>query len=80
MEFRVLGPVEVLDDGRAIPIGGPKQRAVLAHLILQPNRIVPAEASRRRAGSGNECEDLGVHFWWSLDVQEVPRSLDDLHP
>ena len=43
VEFRVLGPLEVLDDGRPLPIGGPKQRAVLAHLILQPNRIVPAE-------------------------------------
>ncbi|MGA9160250.1 MAG: BTAD domain-containing putative transcriptional regulator [Actinomycetota bacterium] len=43
MEFLVLGAVEVLDDGRPLPIGGPKQRAVLAHLILQPNRIVPAE-------------------------------------
>ena len=39
----MLGPMEVLDDGRPLPIGGPKQRAVLAQLILQPNRIVPAE-------------------------------------
>src|SRR4029453_6796515 len=43
MEFQVLGPVEVLDEGHALPIGGPKQRAVLAHLILHPNRVVPAE-------------------------------------
>ena len=43
VEFRVLGPMEVLDDGRPLAIGGPKQRAVLAHLILEANRIVPAE-------------------------------------
>ncbi len=39
----MLGPMEVLDDGRPLAIGGPKQRAVLAHLILQANRTVPAE-------------------------------------
>lgn len=39
----MLGPLEVLDDGRPLSIGGLKQRAVLAHLILQANRIVPAE-------------------------------------
>jgi serine/threonine protein kinase/DNA-binding SARP family transcriptional activator len=43
MEFRILGPIEVLDEERALALGGPKQRAVLAHLILQANRIVPAD-------------------------------------
>jgi hypothetical protein len=38
------------------------------------------EASQRPAGSGNECEDLGVHLCWTLDLEEVPGSLDDLHP
>jgi basic membrane lipoprotein Med (substrate-binding protein (PBP1-ABC) superfamily)/DNA-binding SARP family transcriptional activator/tRNA A-37 threonylcarbamoyl transferase component Bud32 len=43
MEFRILGPIEVLDEERPLALGGPKQRAVLAHLILQANRIVPAD-------------------------------------
>src|SRR4029450_5159991 len=43
MEFRILGPIEVLDEQRPLALGGPKQRAVLAHLILQANRIVPAD-------------------------------------
>src|SRR5918995_3607413 len=43
MEFRILGPIEVLDEERRLALGGPKQRAVLAHLILQANRIVPAD-------------------------------------
>ena len=42
MEFRILGPLEVLDDGGPLKLGGPKQRAVLAHLILRANRVVPA--------------------------------------
>jgi WD40 repeat protein/serine/threonine protein kinase len=43
MEFRLLGPLEVSEGGRARPIGGPKQRTVLVHLILRANRVVPPE-------------------------------------
>ncbi|MGZ8567442.1 MAG: protein kinase domain-containing protein, partial [Actinomycetota bacterium] len=42
MYFRILGPLEVLGDGGPVKLGGPKQRAVLAHLILRSNRVVPA--------------------------------------
>jgi WD40 repeat protein/serine/threonine protein kinase len=43
MEFRLLGPLEVSEDGRARAIGGPKQRTVLVHLILRANHVVPPE-------------------------------------
>ena len=43
MRFRVLGPLEVDAGGGPIPLGGPKQRAVLAHLVLRANQLVPAE-------------------------------------
>ena len=43
MEFRLLGPLEVSEGGRARPIGGPKQRTVLVHLILRANHVVPPE-------------------------------------
>jgi DNA-binding SARP family transcriptional activator/tRNA A-37 threonylcarbamoyl transferase component Bud32 len=43
MEFLILGPLEVADDGRKLALGGPKQRAVLAHLILRANRVVRAD-------------------------------------
>jgi serine/threonine-protein kinase len=43
MEFLILGPLEVSDDGRKLALGGPKQRAVLAHLILRANHVVPAD-------------------------------------
>ena len=33
-EFRILGPLEVLDGGRPVALGGPKQRALLAALLL----------------------------------------------
>src|SRR5262249_22709073 len=40
MEFLVLGPVEVRIDGGALSLGGPKQRALLALLLLDANEIV----------------------------------------
>jgi YVTN family beta-propeller protein len=40
LEFRVLGPVEVAGDGRILALGGPKQRALLADLILNAGTIV----------------------------------------
>jgi serine/threonine protein kinase/DNA-binding SARP family transcriptional activator len=43
MDFLILGPLEVSDDGRKLALGGPKQRAVLAHLILRANRVVQAD-------------------------------------
>jgi DNA-binding SARP family transcriptional activator len=41
--FRILGPLEVRIDDQSIPIGGPKQRALLALLLLSANRVVPRE-------------------------------------
>jgi DNA-binding SARP family transcriptional activator len=37
MEFRILGPLEALNDGDALPLGGSKQRALLALLLLHAN-------------------------------------------
>src|SRR3954453_21622305 len=43
MEFRILGPLEVVDRGRLVVLGGPKQRALLAALLLSPNRPVSVD-------------------------------------
>ena len=44
MEFRILGPLEVLDhDGRPLVLGGAKQRALLAVLLLHAGEVVSAE-------------------------------------
>jgi class 3 adenylate cyclase/tetratricopeptide (TPR) repeat protein len=40
MEFRILGALEVLADGRPVDLGGLKQRALLAVLVLNRNRVV----------------------------------------
>jgi DNA-binding SARP family transcriptional activator len=43
MEFRILGPLEALLEGRSLPLGGPKQRALLALLLLHANEPVAAD-------------------------------------
>src|SRR5215475_7392688 len=43
MEFRILGPLEVVDDGGPIALGGSKQRTLLALLLLTPNRAVSVD-------------------------------------
>ena len=43
MEFRILGPLEAIDRGTALPLGGPRQRLVLAYLLLEANRVVPTD-------------------------------------
>ena len=43
MEFRILGPLEVWDEGGEVSLGGPKPRALLAGLLLHPNEVVPAD-------------------------------------
>ena len=40
LEFRVLGPVEVLNDGEEVPLDGSKPRTVLAALLLADNGSV----------------------------------------
>ena len=43
MEFRILGPLEAEQDGRLVPLGGRKQRALLALLLLHANAVVPRD-------------------------------------
>jgi DNA-binding SARP family transcriptional activator/DNA-binding beta-propeller fold protein YncE len=43
MEFRILGPLEVEEDGRPIALGGDKQRSLLALLLLGRGRPVSTE-------------------------------------
>ncbi|MET0817950.1 MAG: winged helix-turn-helix domain-containing protein, partial [Solirubrobacteraceae bacterium] len=38
-----MGPVNASLEGRPVPLGATKQRAVLAMLALEPNRVVPLE-------------------------------------
>jgi DNA-binding SARP family transcriptional activator len=43
VDVRILGPLEVRDQGHALRLGGAKQRAVLAMLALRANRVASVE-------------------------------------
>ncbi len=43
MEFRFLGPLELLHNGQQLTVGGPRLRIVLAMLGLEANRVTPLE-------------------------------------
>ena len=40
MDYRILGPLEAFDDERALSLGGARQRAVLALLLLHANQAL----------------------------------------
>src|SRR5436190_19572105 len=43
MDFRILGPLEAVVDGRLVALGGSSQRALLALLLLQTNEVVSSD-------------------------------------
>src|SRR5438270_3165285 len=43
MDYRILGPLEVRDGDRPVRLGGDKQRALLAILLLHTNEVVSAD-------------------------------------
>ena len=43
MDFRILGPIEGWSDGAPLTLGGPRQRALLAYLLLHANETVSAD-------------------------------------
>jgi DNA-binding SARP family transcriptional activator/pimeloyl-ACP methyl ester carboxylesterase len=52
VEFRILGPVEVVHGGRAFAVGGARTRGVLAMLLLNANRVVSADRLGRELWPG----------------------------
>ena len=39
-QFRLLGPLELASGGAVLPVGGPRQRALLAFLLLHADEVV----------------------------------------
>jgi DNA-binding SARP family transcriptional activator len=61
VEFRVLGPLEVVHDGVATRIGSPTQRTLLALLLAHPNEVVST--------------DRIVEVFWPENPPEAHRKL-----
>jgi DNA-binding SARP family transcriptional activator len=43
VEFRILGPLDAVEDGRSIDLGPPQQRALVALLLVHANRVVTTD-------------------------------------
>jgi hypothetical protein len=64
MEYRVLGPVEVLADERPVAIGGPKPRSLLVLLLLNAGRVVPtSQVIEALWGGRPPMSGLSVSVW-----------------
>src|SRR4051794_36338289 len=75
MEFRVLGPLEVLDGERPLALGGRKPRALLARLVLEPNRTVSVERLVDDLW-GEEVPDSAVKMV-HIHVSQLRKALPD---
>jgi hypothetical protein len=65
MDFRILGPLEALDEGRAVPLGGAKQRALLALFLVHANETLTTdrlidELSMQIDGQGRLVQARGL--------------------
>jgi YVTN family beta-propeller protein len=78
VEFAVLGPVAVARDGRDLPLGGRKQRALLAILLLHANEVV----SRDRLIDGLWGERPPATAAHTLDnyISRLRKTLGDGRP
>ena len=69
LEYRILGPLEVVGDQGPLRLGGPKQRATLAILLLSANRVVSVERL---------AEDLYAGATPVTAVTQVQRQISEL--
>lgn len=56
LTFRILGPLEVSAGGSPLPLGGPRQRALLALLLLDANRVVSRDRLVDELFSGRDVQ------------------------
>lgn len=75
VRFGVLGPVQLVIDGTVQALGGPKQRAVLAYLVINGNRPVSVEALARAVWE--ECPPSDVRVSLHAIVSNLRRPLRD---
>jgi len=77
MQYRILGPLEVVDDtGASAPgLGPPKQRALLALLVLRVGEVVPADRIIELLWGGRPPRTAGHSV--QVYVSELRRCLTD---
>ena len=74
MEFRILGPLEVVDAHGPVDLGPPKQRALLAILLLHRNEAVSAERLIDLLWGGRPPET--AHKGLQIYVSQLRKALE----
>lgn len=62
LRIQLLGPVEAFIDDVPVPLGGPKQRTVLAVLAVDPGKRVSVDRLTEAVG-GDEVPDAFGAGW-----------------
>ena len=60
MELRLLGPLEVVHEGRRADLTALRERAVLTFLLVDANRVVPVDRLIDRVWEGDPPESANV--------------------
>ena len=79
MEFRILGPLEVLDRGRVVRLGEGRQRALLALLLLRSNQVVSSDRLVEELwddGPTPTAPKMLQKYVWQLRTTLDDRALD----
>ena len=63
MEYRILGPFEVVREGVAIPLGGPRQQAVLITLLLHAGETLTADRIIEEVWGARRTSRCGQRVW-----------------
>jgi DNA-binding SARP family transcriptional activator len=73
MEFHILGPLEVVHDGRLVTLGGGRERALLALLLLSANTVVSSDRLAEDLWAGRPPE--GAHQALQVYVSRLRKAL-----
>src|SRR5918999_5736708 len=73
LDIQVLGPIEVVRDGHPVRLGGRKQRAVLALLVIDAGRVVSSDRLLDEIWS----DEVGSTRSLQVYVSELRRLLGD---
>lgn len=73
VDVRVLGPVQLLVDGKQLPLGGRKSRAVLAALVVHRRRVVSSSGLADAVWDGNPPTTFGVSL--QVSVSNLRKTL-----
>jgi DNA-binding SARP family transcriptional activator/streptogramin lyase len=78
IEFRILGPLEVSAGGDPVRLGGPRQRALLAVLLLHSGEVVSSE--RLAEGIWGDATPASARHLVQVYVSQLRGALDGSAP